>query len=99
MTLFSSHFGLDQGSDLIRWRIVVEFCRYFEGNHSKASCGLELECENRRRVNDNYKLFVLSTSKKGIAIYGEKSRRSKTVVGNQHFSCGQVAFESPLSIQ
>lgn len=82
MILFLFYFGLDQGSDLIRWRIVVEFCRYFEGNYSKVFCGLELECENRRRVNDNYKLFVLSISKKGIVIYGEKFRRSKIVVGN-----------------
>lgn len=66
--------------------VVVEFYIYFEDNHRKVSCDLDMEYKKKRGVNNNYKLFVMSSSKKGIAIYGEKIRRSKTVVSNQYFS-------------
>ena len=48
LSLFTPHYGLDQGSNLTRWRVVVEFYRYFEGNHSKSSCGLDVECEKKK---------------------------------------------------
>lgn len=78
---------------------MVGFCRYFEGNHSKPSCELDVKYEKKWGVNDNYKLFVLSTSKKGVAIYGEKFVRNKIKLGNQEFSCGHVKLEIPISIQ
>lgn len=62
---------------------MVGFCRYFDGNHSKPSCEFDVKCEKKRRVNDKYKLFVLSTSKKGVAIYGDKFGRNKIMLGNQ----------------
>lgn len=83
LMLFIPRHGLGQSAGLIRWRVVVEFYRYFEDNPRKASCDLDIECEKKRGVNNNYKLFVMSSSKKGIDIYGEESRRIKTVVGNQ----------------
>lgn len=54
LTLFIPHYGLDQGADLMRWRVVVEFFKYFEDNHRKASCDLDTKCEKKRGVNNNY---------------------------------------------
>lgn len=48
---FIRHYGLDHGADLA-WRVVVGFFRYFEDNHRKASCDLDMECEKKRRVNN-----------------------------------------------
>lgn len=61
LTLFTPHYELDQDG-----RTVIKFCRHFEDNHNKASYDLELKCEEKRGVSDNYKSFVLGILKKGI---------------------------------
>lgn len=50
--------GLDHGSNLTRWWVVVEFYRCFEGNHRKASYELDVECEIKRRIDGNFKLLL-----------------------------------------
>lgn len=69
MTLFTAHYGLEESRDLTRWRELVEFYSYIEGRHNKVSYGLEVNCEEKRGINDKYKLFVLGTLKKRIAVY------------------------------
>lgn len=76
MTLFTAHYGLEEGRDLTRWRELVEFYTYIEGRHNKVSYVLEMNCEEKRGINDKCKLFALGTLKKGIALYRRPSRRS-----------------------
>lgn len=56
LTLFRRPYGSDQSTDLTRWRVVVELCRYFEDNYRTASCDLDIKYEKKRGVNNNYKL-------------------------------------------
>lgn len=52
LILFRPPYELSQGTDLTRWRVVVEFCRYFEDNYSMASCDLHMKYEKKRNKQE-----------------------------------------------
>lgn len=71
MTLFTAHYGLEEGRDLTRWRELLEFLAILRADTITFLMVWKWTVRKKRRINDKYKLFALGPLKKGIAFIGD----------------------------